>query len=41
MQVQGEVVSVLSRGQFVIRDREFVGQAGAGRYLKRVAFARP
>ena len=41
MQVKGEVVSVLSRGRFVIRNKEFVGQAGAGRYLKRAAFARP
>lgn len=41
MQVHGEIVSVLSRGAFVVRDKEFVGQAGAGRYLKRATFARP
>ncbi|WP_421617712.1 dihydropyrimidinase [Brevibacillus sp. TJ4] len=41
MQVHGEVVSVLSRGAFVVREKEFVGQAGNGRYLKRATFARP
>jgi dihydropyrimidinase len=41
MEVQGEVVSVLSRGSFVIRDKQFVGQAGAGRYVKRSTFSRP
>jgi len=40
-EVQGEVVSVLSRGSFVVRDRQFVGQAGAGRYVKRSRFTRP
>ncbi|KMY50685.1 dihydropyrimidinase [Peribacillus loiseleuriae] len=35
MQVIGEPVSVLSRGEFVIRDKKFVGQLGAGQYLKR------
>ncbi|MGG1551250.1 dihydropyrimidinase [Paenibacillus ferrarius] len=33
--ITGEPVSVLSRGEFVIRDKQFVGQAGAGKYLKR------
>jgi len=41
MEVYGDVVSVLSRGSFVVRDKEFVGQAGAGRYLKRATFSRP
>jgi len=41
MQVYGEVVSVLSRGSFVIRDKQFVGQAGAGQFIKRDAFSRP
>lgn len=41
MKVQGEVVSVLSRGSFVIRDKQFAGQAGAGRYVKRSTFSRP
>ena len=33
--VTGEPVSVLSRGEFVIRDKQFVGTEGSGRYLKR------
>ncbi|MGE7271664.1 dihydropyrimidinase [Brevibacillus panacihumi] len=41
MEVYGDVVSVLSRGSFVVRDKEFVGQAGSGRYLKRATFSRP
>ena len=35
MRVTGEPVSVLSRGEFVIRDKQFVGTKGSGRYLKR------
>jgi dihydropyrimidinase len=35
MQVTGEPVSVLSRGEFVIRDKRFMGKAGLGQYLKR------
>lgn len=35
MQVTGLPVSVLSRGKFVIKERQFVGAPGAGRYLKR------
>ncbi|KRE35584.1 dihydropyrimidinase [Paenibacillus sp. Soil522] len=38
MQVTGLPVSVLSRGEFVIRDRQFVGALGAGRYLKRAPY---
>jgi dihydropyrimidinase len=38
MQVTGEPVSVLSRGEFVIRDKQFVGKAGAGQYLKRAKY---
>ncbi|RAP78051.1 dihydropyrimidinase [Paenibacillus montanisoli] len=34
-EVSGVPVSVLSRGEFVIRDRKFVGQPGCGRYLRR------
>lgn len=41
MDVQGEPVSVLLRGEFVIRDRQFVGRQGAGRFLKRAKFKRP
>ncbi|MBW5467294.1 dihydropyrimidinase [Brevibacillus formosus] len=39
--VNGDIISVLSRGSFVIRDQQFVGQAGAGRFVKRSTFARP
>ncbi|MGO4539975.1 dihydropyrimidinase [Paenibacillus sp. 2TAB19] len=35
MQVTGVPVSVLSKGEYVIRDRQFVGELGSGRYLKR------
>ncbi|MFC5448446.1 dihydropyrimidinase [Paenibacillus aestuarii] len=35
MTITGEPVSVLSRGKFVIRDKQFVGSPGAGQFLKR------
>jgi dihydropyrimidinase len=35
MKVTGQPISVLSRGQFVIRDKQFVGKHGNGQYLKR------
>lgn len=35
MKVTGEPVSVLSRGEFVIREGKFTGKAGNGKYLKR------
>ncbi|MEK4030604.1 MULTISPECIES: dihydropyrimidinase [Bacillaceae] len=38
MKVTGEPISVLSRGEFVIREKEFVGKPGAGQYLKRDRF---
>lgn len=38
MKVTGEPVSVLSRGEFVIRDKQFVGKPGMGQYLKRKRF---
>ncbi|WP_027091371.1 dihydropyrimidinase [Cohnella thermotolerans] len=38
MEVVGEPVSVLVRGEFVIRDKAFVGRAGGGRYLHRKRF---
>lgn len=38
MKVTGEPVSVLSRGEFVVRDKKFVGKIGAGRYLKRAKY---
>jgi dihydropyrimidinase len=40
-EVYGEVISVLSRGEFVIRDKQFVGQPGAGTFIKRATFTRP
>ncbi|WP_332691624.1 dihydropyrimidinase [Halalkalibacter lacteus] len=41
MKVTGEPISVLSRGEFVIRDKTFVGKEGKGRYLKRQKFGTP
>ncbi|WP_028611407.1 dihydropyrimidinase [Paenibacillus harenae] len=38
MKATGEPVSVLSRGEFVIRDRAFVGKPGTGKFLKRAAY---
>ncbi len=38
MKVTGEPVSVLSRGEFVIRDKQYVGKPGMGQYLKRKRF---
>jgi len=38
MKVTGEPISVLSRGEFVIRDKQFVGRKGAGQYLKRAKY---
>ena len=38
MNVIGEPVSVLSRGEFIIRDKKFVGKIGAGQYLKRAKY---
>ncbi|SFJ66826.1 dihydropyrimidinase [Halobacillus dabanensis] len=35
MKVTGQPVSVLSRGDFVIKEKEFVGKLGKGNYLKR------
>lgn len=41
MKLQGDVVSVLSRGSFVIRERQYVGATGSGRYLHRKRFVQP
>lgn len=41
IKLQGEVVSVLSRGAFVIRDKQDVGQPGSGKFLYRRTFSRP
>ncbi len=38
MEVTGEPVSVLSRGEFVIKDKLFTGQAGAGQFIKRAKY---
>lgn len=38
MKVTGEPISVLSRGEFVIRDKKFVGKLGSGQYLKRAKY---
>lgn len=35
LKVTGEPVSVLSRGEFVIKDKQFVGKPGKGNYLRR------
>ncbi len=35
MQVTGKVKTVLSRGEIVVRDGEFVGAKGRGRYVRR------
>jgi dihydropyrimidinase len=35
MAIQGQVVTVLSRGAVVIENREYVGRPGWGRYLPR------
>ncbi|MCE4049482.1 MULTISPECIES: dihydropyrimidinase [Bacillaceae] len=38
MEVTGEPVSVLSRGEFVIKNKLFTGQAGAGQFIKRAKY---
>ncbi|MCR8641827.1 dihydropyrimidinase [Paenibacillus sp. N1-5-1-14] len=35
MKVTGEPVSVLSRGEFIVRNKQFVGTVGSGRFVKR------
>jgi dihydropyrimidinase len=39
MKVCGEPVSVLVRGDFVIRNKKFVGNPGSGKYLKRAKYS--
>ncbi|MUT64418.1 dihydropyrimidinase [Paenibacillus sp. NEAU-GSW1] len=41
LKITGVPVSVLSRGEFVIRDKAFVGSAGAGRFIKREPYTKP
>lgn len=38
LEVRGRVVATMQRGQFLVRDGDFVGAAGRGRYLKREPF---
>ncbi len=38
MNVTGEVVSVFSRGDYVVKDKKFVGEIGKGKYLKRAKY---
>ncbi|MDG4656796.1 dihydropyrimidinase [Ectobacillus antri] len=38
MCVTGEPVSVLSRGEFIVRDKQFVGKPGQGQYVKRAQY---
>jgi dihydropyrimidinase len=38
MQIKGEPVSVLSRGEFVIREKQFVGKVGSGQYVRRAKY---
>ncbi|MBD3107724.1 dihydropyrimidinase [Bacillus sp. AGMB 02131] len=40
MKITGEPVSVLSRGEFVIREKAFVGKPGAGQYIKRAKYGK-
>ena len=35
LEVAGEVVSVLLRGEFIVKNKEFVGMVGYGNYIKR------
>jgi dihydropyrimidinase len=39
MKVTGEPVSVLVRGEYVVRDKQFVGKPGSGQYLKRAKYS--
>ncbi|MGG1675324.1 dihydropyrimidinase [Neobacillus sp. NRS-1170] len=39
MKVTGEPVSVFVRGEYVIRDKQFVGKPGSGQYLKREKYS--
>lgn len=38
MKITGEPVSVLVRGEYVVRDKQFVGKPGSGQYLKRAKY---
>ncbi|MCA1028208.1 MULTISPECIES: dihydropyrimidinase [Cytobacillus] len=38
MKITGEPISVLSRGNFIIKDKQFVGEAGQGNFIKRAKY---
>lgn len=38
LEVTGEPVSVLSRGEYVVKDRKFAGKPGAGQFIKRAKY---
>ena len=38
MQIQGCPITVLCRGEYVIKDRQFAGVAGSGQYVKRAKY---
>jgi dihydropyrimidinase len=38
MQITGEPVSVLVRGEFVVRDKQLVAKPGSGKYIKRAKY---
>lgn len=40
MEVKGVPVSILSRGEFVVRDRQFAGKTGTGQYIKRAKYGK-
>ena len=40
-EVTGEVQSGLVRGQYVVKDKKFVGTLGSGQYIKRKAIVQP
>lgn len=39
MKVVGDVISVLSRGEFVVREKQFVGSPGYGKFLRRNTYS--
>lgn len=38
MEIKGEPITVLSKGEYVIKNKVFVGKAGNGQYLKRAKY---
>ncbi|MFS1512719.1 dihydropyrimidinase [Chengkuizengella sp. SCS-71B] len=38
MEITGEPITVMSRGEFVIKNKQFVGKLGSGKYLKRAKY---